>query len=593
MNLPLLIQRLYGEFTFTGLYSFEFVDRNRNTITEIFLLTPPKSKSVSESTRSTTVPTLGSNYVVDGGNATKSTNLTGKLYFPYIGSPDNPVARDNTGLDNTLNGLEEFFKLQWMLMRYRDYTMTKNGTINIPTTLLSISSEINSLYKKISNKIKKGFGALYDEIRIVFHDYDMDDHYFCRVDNFSSQQSDSEFIAIEYNITLELYEFDTRKSKNDTQVKQSNNEAVDVATKSINRIGFSDSVDTVQDDLGSNTALISAVVSIEDQIDSINTENDEIQAGRSTPLEVLPSASSDLSTSAIFAQNSILNSFLSPTQLEQYEDGDLSLEDVLSPDLLAFFNTLEQVSIQGKSLYGFLKSIPQQDVIRYSENSDDYTLTEEQFDPSGDTTKVESNLNFNYYTVLEGDSSRIIALRELNDAEKFITILRINDITEDDFIDGSIIGQKIKIPAESSAVTRGDNNLVYEADFNDIEKFLYGSDLSGGLTKNLKISPTGDLESTDGIENVYKNIENRISTTKGSLNVFNPDWGTVNIGDGNAPLLVKVDRYLTDVSNQLQADPRVESVQMNLDRLTWENEEISVPSTVFFVGTDETREVTA
>jgi hypothetical protein len=73
---------------------------------------PPKSKTVSEPTRSTTVPTLGGNYNNDAGNATKTITLSGDLYFPYVGSPDNPVAKDNTGLANTIDGLNEFFKLR-------------------------------------------------------------------------------------------------------------------------------------------------------------------------------------------------------------------------------------------------------------------------------------------------------------------------------------------------------------------------------------------------------------------------------------------------------------------------------------------------
>ena len=148
MNLPTLIQHLYkGTFIFTGLYSFEFVNKNRNTIAEIFFLTPPKGKTVSESTRSATVPTLGGNYNIDGGNATKSITLNGCLYFPYIGSPDNPVARDNTGLQNTLSGLEEFFKLRWMLIRFRDYTMMSKARVDTPTDLMQIP-EIAQYIKK-------------------------------------------------------------------------------------------------------------------------------------------------------------------------------------------------------------------------------------------------------------------------------------------------------------------------------------------------------------------------------------------------------------------------------------------------------------
>ena len=111
MNLPVLIQQLTGTFTLTGLYSFEFVDKKRNTITEIFFMIPPKKKDVTEITRSTTNPTLSSNYNTDAGNGTKTINLQGELYFPYVGDPKNPVARDSSQAENPIDGMTEFFKL--------------------------------------------------------------------------------------------------------------------------------------------------------------------------------------------------------------------------------------------------------------------------------------------------------------------------------------------------------------------------------------------------------------------------------------------------------------------------------------------------
>ena len=127
MNLPSLIQEIYGITTFTGLYSFEFVDENRRTITEIFFMIPPKSKTMEEPTRSSTVPTLGANYNNDAGNGTKRVTLSGELFMPYRGSSENPIATWSDTLPNTSSGLEEFLALRWYIIRYRDYTMTRSG----------------------------------------------------------------------------------------------------------------------------------------------------------------------------------------------------------------------------------------------------------------------------------------------------------------------------------------------------------------------------------------------------------------------------------------------------------------------------------
>ena len=159
MMMPALIKQLTGEVTFTGLYSFEFVDKKRNTITEIFFMIPPKRKGMEEPTRSTTNPTLSGNYNTDAGNGTKTITLSGELYFPYIGSSDNPVARDNKGLENTIDGLSEFYKLRWMLVRYRDYTMTRNSRMDVPTLAMNASQEVKALYKKVSSLVKNKIGA--------------------------------------------------------------------------------------------------------------------------------------------------------------------------------------------------------------------------------------------------------------------------------------------------------------------------------------------------------------------------------------------------------------------------------------------------
>lgn len=592
MNLPILIEKLYGVFTFTGLYSFEFVDENRNTITEIFFLTPPKTKNMSESTRSSTIPTLGSNYNVDGGNATKSITLTGECYFPYVGSPDNPVAWDNSGLENTMNGMEQFLLLRWALIRYRDYAMTENAKMTIPTNVMSVSKEIAQLYKKISKKVKNKTGALYNEIQLIFHDYDMDDHFYCRIDNFTSNQVQTKHIAIEYTITIECYEVDNGKTTaiKAAQAKPSTNESTDVINTQMQQIDFDTTFDNIQAELGFEVSFLNTVQSISDKLEDINTENENIQAGQSTASTFLPLYVSTLLSNTDKALDDFINTFLSASQKTSYESGDITIDDLVSRDLLIFYNSLQKIKLQTDSLQGVLNSLVQIDELRYSSDADDYTLTEEQFD-SPDASKVENDTSFYYYTIMQGDTARIIAQRELKDQEQFIKILKLNDITENDFIENNLIGEKIKIPFPVSITSRGEDNLIWESDYNDTEKFLFGSDLATGINKELLVSETGDLLGQVGIENSFNNIENRINNKKGSLNIFNPNWGTISIDDSNAPLMVKIGRYLDDVVAQIQSDPRVESVQMDLNKLELKDESISVPTKIFFIGTEETREV--
>jgi hypothetical protein len=591
LNIPALIQSLYGVFAWTGLYSFEFMDKNGTTITEVFLMIPPKSKSVTESTRSTTVPTLSGNYNNDAGNSTKNITLSGDLYVPYVGSPDNPVARDNSGLKNTIDGLNEFFKLRWMLVRYRDYTMTKKAVMTVPSTVMNLSPQISALYSAIEKKLNsEKVGALYDEIRVIFHDYDMDDHWFCRVGKFSSSQSAEKHIAISYTIELECYEPAIgRGIMSVTQVKKPTNELTNMVSNQLQSVNFSEQFSDIQADIGYNAAFVSTSVNIEEMISSVKDENELIQAGQSTASTLLPILTYSLLLSTNQALQEFINTFLSDEQKILYLSGDLTIDDILDINLLIFYNTLQKVRLYTLELQGVINSIIKQEEIRFYANSNNYTLTEDQFD-NIDKNSIENNTGFYYYTVIDGDTSRIIALRELQDSGKFINILQINNITENGFIDGTLIGKQIKIPM-LGGTTRADNNLVYESNADDIQAFLYGSDIATGINREIVSSGTGDIKNLEGLDNVVENVENRLNALKGSLNVFSPNWGTIAIDDSNAPMLVKINRYLTDVINQIQSDPRIESVKMDLKQLKFAGESISVPTKVFFIGSEETREV--
>ncbi len=237
MNLPILIEQLYGQFQFTGLYSFEFRNRNKK-ITEIFFFMPPKSKDVSEGTRSTTHATLSANYNTDAGNATKTITLRGDIHFPLVGSPQNPLAASAAGLSGQIDGLSEFFKLRWMLIRYRDYTMTKNGKLEVPTIAMTSSPEIVALYKKVSRLLSSKVGALMDEVELVFHDYDMDDHFYVRVVNFSSSQTDTKYLASQYTIQLEAYRKYNAQTAVQPKVKRTINEEIDLSNNQIQTTKF-------------------------------------------------------------------------------------------------------------------------------------------------------------------------------------------------------------------------------------------------------------------------------------------------------------------------------------------------------------------
>lgn len=547
---------------------------------------PPKNKTVDEGTRSNTIPTLSGNYNLDAGNSTKNISLSGELYFPYMGSPDNPIARSNENLSNLRSGLDEFFILRWFLIRYRDYTMTKKGKITNPGNALNLSSQIAALYKAVSSRLGKKVGALYDEIRVIFHDYDMDDHWYCRVDSLQTSQSSEKHIAINYTINIECYEPNS-KSNDSTQVKPTTNEQVNTITNMLNYLDYESAYDGIQARLGFNSDFISMLIGVGDRINSIIAENELIQSGKNTAQDNLPLYTTELKEYLRLSKNEFKEAFMSKEQRNDYDAGNKTLDEILEMSLVTFYNTLQKVEIQNNALIGVIKTAPNQNAIRFYSNADAYRLTESQFD-SDDENKVENDTSFYYYTVMDGDTSRVIALRELNDTNKFLNILEINQISENDFIDGNLIGKQIKIPILAESITRGDDNLVYEVDTSDIANYLYGKDLATGVNRNILLSGTGDWKGIEGADNAVEKIEIRTSRRKGSLNTFNPGWGILSPDDSNAPLLVKIERYLSSIMEQVRSDPRVEVAQMELARLEYTGEKISVPVKITLVNNEGT-----
>jgi len=358
-------------------------------------------------------------------------------------------------------------------------------------------------------------------------------------------------------------------------------------------IDYTTAYEAISPDIAYNATFASAASAVQSLISQIQDENNAIQGGTSAVTTNMPSLVANLIGNIALCMNGFITTFLTPEAQDCYYAGTCTIDEVVSLELWTYYNTLQKLRLYAQSMQGVINAIPVVDTIRFAASANNYTLTEDEFDTNGDlSNEVENESSFYYYTIMQGDTPRIIAFRELGDAELYIQILRLNNITENDFIDETIIGQQIKIPQVTEGANNGDDNLVYESDTENVDAFMFGTDLSLGDNGEIGVSGSGDLKALTGIENAYQAIEQRVKANKGSLNVFSSDWGTTALDDGNAPLLVKIDRFLTDQLSQIMSDPRVKSADINFDKMVFTGETLSVPTKVYFIGSDETKEVT-
>jgi len=211
-----IMKALHGNYEPTGVYSFEFRKVGGDIITEIFMLLPPESITVSEPQRSEIVPTLGGGYIVDFGNEYKEISISGQSHFFYVGSTRKPASQLGRSFEilpeNLIDGFSEFIKLRYLISRYRDYTLTPDSRVISPDFSLRDLASVEALKTFVKGAVEDGDGALIDQIELLWHDYDADDHFKVKVERFSMSRNKDDPHTITYDLSLIAYEVDTPKT---------------------------------------------------------------------------------------------------------------------------------------------------------------------------------------------------------------------------------------------------------------------------------------------------------------------------------------------------------------------------------------------
>ena len=205
---------LTGTFTPTQSYSFEFRDTRRDRLlNELFLLLPPDSVRTSEAPRSELMSTIGGGYLVDYGNDYKKISVSGQCHFYYSGTLGGirPPGRQSDR-NNFVTGYDEFIKLRFLLSRYRDYTLTERGKLQAPFFFNPELLPVEAFKIEVQKRIGQKQGALADQISMVWHDYDYDDHWYCKVDSLGMERTGKDNGTVLWNLELIGYRPDTSRT---------------------------------------------------------------------------------------------------------------------------------------------------------------------------------------------------------------------------------------------------------------------------------------------------------------------------------------------------------------------------------------------
>lgn len=612
--MPNLLDILDNSYQPSGAYSFEFRDRDSLTgkvgfpISELFFLLPPEEYSIQEGYKITVNKTISGAWIDDFGNDFKNIKISGSLYSYYVGTPaktslaaeklppfvrnlknqafgladefkklagsfSNQVGLDIPGLE-IISGLDEFFKLRYILSRFRDTKPKENLTSD--QAIVKKFPDIGP----ILTKVKEG-KKLFTDIAIIYHDYDDNNHYEVVFNDFSMSRSAKDPFTIMYSIQLTGIKEFANQYSGIGQAKRKE-DPFSVLNNILNSISeISDQLIAI---INLPTLLLTEIAKL---IDLTTSTADGIKNiiknfGVNAQNEI-----SKISESGLILQESCQN-FLSvvtenafPTKyseqiddvVEKYENEEdgylITDENYLSA--LSYGKQLEQQAIVLNSIDNYFSDYISE--ITFDEIS---TLNQDDFDIEIENSnqKQENILLLRdkyYYQVIEGDTLQNIANKFYGNYEQYKIISEINDLSNSDFEDDAMAGKNIIIPSLYNVSAKETSfNLVYYPKkyiFTPRERQIQilGNDISLNENRQFIVDGSGDLALIYGEDCYIENIIDRIKYVIGSLNPIHPNWG-ISIEIGSVPASITLSKLYDSIEQQVSLDPRTEFVYIDREK---------------------------
>lgn len=589
-----------GTYQPQGLYSFEFHDRNNESSrTEIFLLLPPESVQSQYGYRMTLHKTFGGQTFDFFGVDSPTFTLSGSLWSywidmlpaPFGTSPlgnltgvPAPLAQvanqavSNIGNNlakaassyagtifpvNTMTGLEEFFRLKYMLY---DFFMP-NAKDTVPISLMRLGTPLPGL-GWLQRKAKNSENN-FNNISLIYHDYDDNVHWEVvptgvlsvsrdKSDPFTARWSMS-FAGIRdtrtkpYSVPIIDKKVDSQQVMREiaealananpmTMLYQAEKNLVREA-ENFNKLSVQTVANNYNDAISRyRQGQVSSYREVIMQSDFI------ISTSRDAIMEIpyLIGKTPDEAIAESESQNQSQNILDFGVSEEMYR---ISLFMLMASEIksIGVFESKKAYEKDGRSINN-LKYMPSitEDMFSQSENaaSNTYRLVENNWKP---------------YVVKEGDTLWGIASREMGDYTRYPEIVSLNRLDVRMFSSGGYTGQIIKIPSDNKNVYTNDRNMVYTWESSIIEESL-GRDILKTSENDIQLDNSGDIALSGNIDGFTGNIVDILQYGQGSLILY-PEWGNpVTIGDITIDQTLKV--IQAKIIEAIKRDPRVDRVEI-------------------------------
>ena len=518
----------------------------------------PEEYTMKEGYKVTITKTVGSSWVDDFGNDIKTIKLSGSLYSYYFGNVPSSIGEISP---IGISGLDEFFKLRYITSRFRDPNSQLNNS-----NLLSVFPEIDVLMSVVNN-IK----PTYDNIGIVYHDYDDNNHYEVIFTDSTWTRSKSDPYTINYSLELKTVGEYTNLYSLGVSLVRKKETLMGILTSTRDDIN-----DTINDINSITTFPSQTQNDIKQLLNIANTAYNNIQnflSGQIDDSTKLISSAQDLLNQLSSTQANMTMDLLSSKTdnitivINNYEteNPNYLIEDSNGIQLLADIAKLNISLSTLTSLDNYTSNI-----LKSSNIADDKELDSDEFEknivgnnvttPNQNTFVVKDIL---YYQIQQQDTLSKIALKFYGDYTKYNLISTINNVRTEDFLNDALLGQNIMIPLQTIINTKLlTNNLVYSKKLdvstpNERKLQILGSDISLDQDREIIADGSGDLPMDYGEDCFVDNIIDRVLFPVGTLLPLHSDWG-ININLGDIPSSAALSKLIDNITKQVSADPRTQ-----------------------------------
>lgn len=621
---------LFNGYKPSGAYAFEFYDRKsalKEPIETIRLMLAPQRYTIREGYLITTTKTISGAQVTDNGNDFKQINLSGNIHFFLARRPPRGEKPSNGDFGNAakefgkrlinqaveagkdaatkvlppfitnsisgfefVTGLQEMFRLRWVISRMRDKYAFDGSPYGspIPKDILGVDNLSRKFPYNKSN---------FDNIMVIYRDYDDNNHFEVIFNDFRIERSANDIFSFDYDISMVAI----REERLDSFA------IGDVGTKP--RVeSFASNVAGLLNSLLAPIDRISGYA-----IDLATGMADIIQSYRelTEPGGIVETMLNERRDKFYLAGQRFKTEFdkVFAYQQKVTEAVEESISATANPELTPSTQTEIAIEQAGQiaeiastlnqlgAAYNALSNLAPYITNSYEDLQEDelVTITDSEFFDSTDPRfATRQNVPVRYYQVQYGDTPFNLAFRFYRDSNKYNVILKLNKLTITDFDNANMVGKKIKIALlnriEEPKELR--NQIFYPQIFlfaseKEREIASLGSDFKLNVQSAMVADEGGDIDWIHGIEALDANIKDRLENDQGSLGFLHPGWGLLDLS-GVANFAENVSELLFEaIENQTEKDPRVVSAKVIRDSVRIEADAVYY---TLSVGTELTAE---